>query len=113
MVLDKEAVGPLVARLVPEFEAGPGGASDLAALNLWPERSALPLGRYLDAWEGELRRERPSRATSRPHTHAFGRTVLTVARLKAAARRTGHLGSLARAGRSPYIGRPSLLHGHP
>ncbi|CAO4170362.1 hypothetical protein CLBKND_01578 [Methylorubrum aminovorans] len=58
--LDRQAVGPLVARLVSEFEAGPEAASDLSALNLWPERSALSLAPYLDAWEASCT------ATGRP-----------------------------------------------
>lgn len=69
--LDSQAVGPLVARLVAEFEAGSDAASDLAALNLWPERSRLALGPYLDAWSASCS------ATGRPGClPAFLRTLL-------------------------------------
>ncbi|MFO1061422.1 MAG: hypothetical protein U1E53_31190 [Dongiaceae bacterium] len=42
--------GPAVLAVLREIESDPACVEDLGALNRWPERSALPLDRYLPAW---------------------------------------------------------------
>ena len=44
-----EPVWPLIPSALSALESN--GIGDLAALNRWPERGALPLGTYLQRWE--------------------------------------------------------------
>jgi hypothetical protein len=47
--LDDE-IWPVIPWLTTEFVRDPGLVADICALNRWPERAALPIEQYLDAW---------------------------------------------------------------
>src|SRR5208283_3160739 len=46
-----EGCEALIPFLLAELSEDPARVGEIGALNLWPERTALPLPAYLDAWE--------------------------------------------------------------
>jgi hypothetical protein len=47
--------GPEVLDVLAEYERNPASIEDLGALNRWPERTSLPLEKYLEKWRESCR----------------------------------------------------------
>ena len=47
--------GPAIVAIASILEEDAAFVADLGALNLWPERTTVPLGRYLSLWEQSCR----------------------------------------------------------